>query len=509
MPQTDLILFHSLTITTLFLVFFAFSFTYYITSFWSIILKLNVKKALISFFIKSNKNEFFTQPNSKTKSFSKTFTRRKNININVGSQHQAAWNLSTASISVAEILKDDLNCLLGIAVIFFFLIFSLYYTKPFWSPYYQLFKVLKKKTMMNFVKNENKQQEIFLLFWLICVFFLIGFILNFDTDLCMATFCLVIFLLGVLSLILILMNLFKALPDFLKILALSIPICGLFYNNYPAYAFFGCLMLFRSLTKKEEDDKKLPEAYKDTDTFWQQFKKGLNIIEYHSKKEFPLFEGVKKFGLLLAVFCVKFYQMGYYNSLPVLFIWNQEVCNRAVLMMGFLYALTTLLSVFIQFTIINHCNPIITGASGHKILASVAAGGSVVFGAGGLHLIFLSNDIDSPQIFGAAAYQRYTLGYSSDTARGLKAASDFRYEFGILPPLFEDKTLNLDETGKCLRKLEVLKNENNLILENGFKSDVRKQLEVTKGMRNGVLAAEEDFEMDPSSKLTKYDPTKK
>lgn len=52
MPQADLTSFHSLTITTFFLIFFFFSFTfYYITPFWSTILKLDVKKALISFFL--------------------------------------------------------------------------------------------------------------------------------------------------------------------------------------------------------------------------------------------------------------------------------------------------------------------------------------------------------------------------------------------------------------------------------------------------------------------------
>jgi len=52
MPQADLTSFHSLTITTFLLIFFFFSFVfYYITPFWSTILKLSVKKALISFFL--------------------------------------------------------------------------------------------------------------------------------------------------------------------------------------------------------------------------------------------------------------------------------------------------------------------------------------------------------------------------------------------------------------------------------------------------------------------------
>jgi hypothetical protein len=59
MPQVDLASFHSLTITTLALIFFFFSFVYYyLTPFWSVILKLGVKKSLITFFLlKTTKNQ--------------------------------------------------------------------------------------------------------------------------------------------------------------------------------------------------------------------------------------------------------------------------------------------------------------------------------------------------------------------------------------------------------------------------------------------------------------------
>lgn len=59
MPQADLTTFHSLTVTTFFLIFFFFSFVYYyITPFWSVVLKLGVKKTLIVFFLlKTTKNK--------------------------------------------------------------------------------------------------------------------------------------------------------------------------------------------------------------------------------------------------------------------------------------------------------------------------------------------------------------------------------------------------------------------------------------------------------------------
>jgi hypothetical protein len=59
MPQVQIETFHSLTITTFVLIFFFFSIIYYyITPFWSVILKLSVKKALISFFLlKVTKNQ--------------------------------------------------------------------------------------------------------------------------------------------------------------------------------------------------------------------------------------------------------------------------------------------------------------------------------------------------------------------------------------------------------------------------------------------------------------------
>jgi hypothetical protein len=59
MPQVDVASFHSLTITTSVLIFFFFSFVYYyLTPFWSVLLKLGVKKALIAFFlVKTTKNK--------------------------------------------------------------------------------------------------------------------------------------------------------------------------------------------------------------------------------------------------------------------------------------------------------------------------------------------------------------------------------------------------------------------------------------------------------------------
>lgn len=61
MPQADLTSFHSLTITTFVLIFFFFSFVfYYITPFWSTVLKLNVKKALISFFLLKTSIKLFS-----------------------------------------------------------------------------------------------------------------------------------------------------------------------------------------------------------------------------------------------------------------------------------------------------------------------------------------------------------------------------------------------------------------------------------------------------------------
>jgi uncharacterized protein (DUF983 family) len=59
MPQVMLETFHSLTITTVVLIFFFFSFVfYYLTPFWSVVIKLGVKKALISFFLlKTTKNQ--------------------------------------------------------------------------------------------------------------------------------------------------------------------------------------------------------------------------------------------------------------------------------------------------------------------------------------------------------------------------------------------------------------------------------------------------------------------
>lgn len=59
MPQTDLTTFHSLTFTTFLLIFFFFSFIYYyLTPFWSVLLKLGVKKSLITFFLlKTTKNK--------------------------------------------------------------------------------------------------------------------------------------------------------------------------------------------------------------------------------------------------------------------------------------------------------------------------------------------------------------------------------------------------------------------------------------------------------------------
>jgi uncharacterized protein (DUF983 family) len=73
MPQADLTSFHSLTITTFLLIFFFFSFVfYYVTPFWSTVLKLSVKKALISFFlIKTTKNRIV-----------KLFTNEKLLKLN-------------------------------------------------------------------------------------------------------------------------------------------------------------------------------------------------------------------------------------------------------------------------------------------------------------------------------------------------------------------------------------------------------------------------------------------
>ena len=52
MPQADLTSFHSLTFTSLLLVLFFFSFVfYYLVPFWSVFVKLGVKKTLAGFFL--------------------------------------------------------------------------------------------------------------------------------------------------------------------------------------------------------------------------------------------------------------------------------------------------------------------------------------------------------------------------------------------------------------------------------------------------------------------------
>ena len=58
MPQVAVETFHALTITTLILIFFFFSFVYYfVTPFWSVLLKVGVKTNLTSFFLlKTTKN---------------------------------------------------------------------------------------------------------------------------------------------------------------------------------------------------------------------------------------------------------------------------------------------------------------------------------------------------------------------------------------------------------------------------------------------------------------------
>jgi hypothetical protein len=52
MPQADLTSFHSLTFYTLLLIVFFFNFSYfYLTPFWSTMLKVSVKKTLTSLFL--------------------------------------------------------------------------------------------------------------------------------------------------------------------------------------------------------------------------------------------------------------------------------------------------------------------------------------------------------------------------------------------------------------------------------------------------------------------------
>jgi uncharacterized protein (DUF983 family) len=78
MPQVDLTSFHSLTLTTFFLIFLFFSFVfYYITPLWSTVLKLSVKKLLISFFLlKTTKNKL-----------AKLFFNEKLLKVNRGQSY--------------------------------------------------------------------------------------------------------------------------------------------------------------------------------------------------------------------------------------------------------------------------------------------------------------------------------------------------------------------------------------------------------------------------------------
>jgi len=56
MPQADLTSFHTLIVSTFFLVVFFFGLTfYYMTPLWSLINKLNSKKTLVQFFLNKGK----------------------------------------------------------------------------------------------------------------------------------------------------------------------------------------------------------------------------------------------------------------------------------------------------------------------------------------------------------------------------------------------------------------------------------------------------------------------
>jgi hypothetical protein len=227
------------------------------------------------------------------------------------------------------------------------------------------------------------------------------------------------------------------------------------------YAVVSLVVVLRSLFQKspqisqnlDSNGVPKPEPYLNTDTSFQQFMKGFSIINYHFRVDFPLYNHLRYFLGVLMIFSLKVLST-FKHKPSITPFFSDEACKLALQGYSFFLVFFLLLFMFIQLTIINHCNPVISGPVAHKIMVGVTAVGAVVTGVVSGHEAVISTETNPPKFPGVSNYQKHVQGFSSDTAIGNKVGNEHRYKLDSLPPVKEDGSVDLKKTREALKAFD-------------------------------------------------------
>lgn len=250
----------------------------------------------------------------------------------------------------------------------FFLI-SFYFCLTFnylilWLPY-QRFRNFKKRFMMKFVNNEHKVQEIFIMVYYSCVFYIISYLLRFDYYQCAATFSLIFVFVICYIMFRFITHFLSGLPNIFQYISIW---CFLFIFLYLKFYIIFCyffLLILLSFFFFEPTDPL--EPHKDTDSFFKKWWKDQAIIEYHFNKEFYAFRHIRSFTYSFILFFSENLKR-IFNVLPFSFFWTEENFGHALLMAHFFVIFSLFLVLFIQGIVVKYCNPVTALKTRHIFL---------------------------------------------------------------------------------------------------------------------------------------------
>ena len=150
-----------------------------------------------------------------------------------------------------------------------------------------------------------------------------------------------------------------------------------------------------------------------------------SIINYHYAHEFLIFDYVRIANIII-LFLVTFL----YNLLPFEVLFN---FSNFIFLIGMLFCLNTVIISIVNLIIIFHCNPVIDGKFVTTCFTCVSGTGAIIT-AGILGDAATQTPFHDPlKIPGLAYYQKYRMGFSSDTGSGIFIGKLHQATIGSVP----------------------------------------------------------------------------